>query len=84
MKYSKRMPLEESQLRSVCSSKDQLLHEYDRVSAAYSCILSEKHGTMGTLGRSAYADLSGSVELARLDVERARTAISTHVAEHGC
>ena len=75
---------ETTQLReSPCSVKERLLLDYQVATTGYSdsvVLLSERRGVMS---KEAYEQILRMSESARMACDRAREALSRHVAEHG-
>ena len=68
----------------MCEEKKRLLQWYEQLELALGRTLTALNKQAGTVSGAEYDALRLSVEVARVAVERARTAFHAHVIEHEC
>ena len=67
-----------------CPKKQGLLDEYQRATDQYATRLQELESRMATAPKPEYDNLRQVVERARLQSERARLDLETHIRNHRC
>ena len=67
-----------------CAEKKRLAVEFSRTAEAYASSVSLLAQQIGVLLRADYEQLHQETETARGEAERARLALESHKAEHGC
>ena len=68
----------------MCEEKKRLLQWYEELEVSLGKTLTALNQQAGTVSRNEYDALRLSVEIARMEVERARIAFDAHVLEHKC
>jgi len=68
----------------VCEEKKRLLQWYEQLELALGRTLTALNKQAGIVSGAQYNALRLSVEVARVEVERARIAFHAHVIEHRC
>jgi hypothetical protein len=67
-----------------CAQKTALLLEYTRLTKAYSDVVTELHTAIGTISKSEYNGQYQVADEARLEAEKARAAMESHIRDHRC
>ena len=68
----------------MCEEKKRLLKWYEQLEVSLGKTLTALNQQAGIVPRNEYDALRLSVEIARMEVERARIAFDAHVIEHRC
>ena len=67
-----------------CRVKARLILEFESCTQAYSTAVKKLATRMDTMKRERYLALLKRADLARMSCERARAALESHTAAHGC
>jgi hypothetical protein len=67
-----------------CEEKERLLAAYQTATEAFAASVTDLQRTMGTSSLTEYQRLQRVADDARLKSERARLALESHSASHGC
>ena len=67
-----------------CVEKQRLLADYKLATEAFAAAVDQLHHLRATSSRDTYEALRLASEEHRISSERARLALETHIASHGC
>ena len=68
----------------MCQQKKRLIARYEELQQALGKVLTALNQQAGTLSKGDHEARRHGVEVARVEMERARIALDSHVTEHRC